>query len=299
MTTLNSQSCIDCALDLWALNFSIIPIPYREKACRILWKRYQRERASLDQVLKWFIDRELNIGVVTGAVSGIAVVDTDSPASEDWAKTHLPDTPWIVKTAKGRHRYYRHPGGLVRNRAGVLTADGRFKLDIRADGGYALGRGSIHPSGCRYLAEGDWSAPLNEVPVFDESWLSPKCTVPARSESSTCRSFENSTSSAPPAPLPESELGELTDRVRRLLAGMPPAIQGQGGDAHTFHLACILMKGYGLPFQVALDLFREWNERCIPPWDERDLRKKLDNANKYGKGTVGAMRPRYLTLFIR
>ena len=40
---------------------------------------------------------------------------------------------------------------------------------------------------------------------------------------------------------------------------------------------------FGLGVEDALPLMLEWNERCQPPWDEKDLRHKLEDAvKKYG-----------------
>ena len=79
----------------------------------------------------------------------------------------------LVKTKKGVHRYYRHPGATIRNRARVVTPDGQLNLDVRGDRGYVLAPGSVHPSGCLYLAEGNWSVPWEELPIFDERWFIP------------------------------------------------------------------------------------------------------------------------------
>ena len=49
-------------------------------------------------------------------------------------------------TAKGRHVWFTHPGGKIRNRARV---DG-VELDVRGDGGYVVVPPSMHPSGVPY-----------------------------------------------------------------------------------------------------------------------------------------------------
>src|SRR5262249_10964192 len=37
----------------------------------------------------------------------------------------------------------------------------------------------------------------------------------------------------------------------------------------------------------ALSLMLLWNERCVPPWQEADLAKKIAGARKYGKEPYG------------
>ena len=63
---------------------------------------------------------------------------------------------------------------------------------------------------------------------------------------------------------------------------MPPAIEGQGGDARTFWLACRLALMFGLDDADALDVFRVWNARCLPPWTIDELLQKLRAARLYG-----------------
>jgi hypothetical protein len=91
-------------------------------------------------------------------------------------------------------------------------------------------------------------------------------------------------------------LALVLKRAAAYIAKMGPAIQRQGGDNHTYNVACALRIGFDLGEQDALEIFRPWNLTCQPPWRERDLIKKLRNAAKYGRGEPGrllkAIRPR-------
>jgi hypothetical protein len=81
---------------------------------------------------------------------------------------------------------------------------------------------------------------------------------------------------------------EIPKRAAAYVAAVPPAIQGQGGDSHTYRLAATLVVDFLLSPDEALDLLRPWNATCQPPWSERDLAKKIDNAAKYGRHARGA-----------
>lgn len=71
----------------------------------------------------------------------------------------------------------------------------------------------------------------------------------------------------------------IKDRARAYIAKMPPAISGSGGDAATFKVACVLVKGFGFDEDHATLLFTEWNEaNALPPWTEGELRQKLRSA---------------------
>lgn len=131
-----------CANEWLALNdygFSIFPLTSGQKTPIGSWKQYQTDKPSDDELAEWLTSgKNHNVGIATGAVSGIVVLDLDSPDAESFAKRQgLPDTP-EVKTPRGRHLYYRHPGFDIRNTAGKL-AD---KIDFRGDGGYVVGPGS-------------------------------------------------------------------------------------------------------------------------------------------------------------
>jgi hypothetical protein len=95
------------------------------------------------------------------------------------------------------------------------------------------------------------------------------------------------TKSGPSAP------ARVLDRARKYLAKLPPAISGQGGHAATFRTACRLVIGFGLDRDQALTMLREWNEtHCDPPWTEKELEHKVDDAMKQ-PGWRGYLLPRF------
>src|SRR5690606_12114937 len=129
--------------DLVDLGFSVIPVEHGGKLPLGKWKAFQLAHASLDTIAQWAA-RETNIGIVTGAISGLIVLDTDSAeATAEVERRGIPDTV-TGETAKGRHYYFRHPGGTIGNRAGLLPG-----VDIRGDGGFGVAPDSIHPDGPR------------------------------------------------------------------------------------------------------------------------------------------------------
>jgi hypothetical protein len=79
------------------------------------------------------------------------------------------------------------------------------------------------------------------------------------------------------------------ERARRYLSVLPPAIAGSHGDVHTFRVCCRLVRGFALEDDEALHLLRVWNERCQPPWTERELGEKVSRARRYGSEPIGAL----------
>jgi putative DNA primase/helicase len=72
----------------------------------------------------------------------------------------------------------------------------------------------------------------------------------------------------------------IIERARKYIAKMDPAISGQRGHDRAFHTSCVLVLGFGLSVDEAWPLICEWNLTCQPPWSEKDLRHKLDDADK-------------------
>jgi Bifunctional DNA primase/polymerase, N-terminal/Primase C terminal 1 (PriCT-1)/DeoR-like helix-turn-helix domain len=105
-------------------------------------------------VLTWWTRwPEANIGIVTGAASGLVVLDVDvqhggqrSLAALEAEHGKLAATPEVLTGGGGKHLYFAHPGETVGNSAGRLGAG----LDIRGDGGYVVAPPSLHASGRPY-----------------------------------------------------------------------------------------------------------------------------------------------------
>lgn len=72
----------------------------------------------------------------------------------------------------------------------------------------------------------------------------------------------------------------VIDRARAYIAKMPPAIAGQRGHDATFKVAIALVKGFALDEQNAMSLMAEYNRLCQPPWEPRDLIRKVQEAAK-------------------
>lgn len=228
----------------------------------------------------WSMWPGANIGIVTGAESGLVVLDIDPRHNGDDSLSDLqdrygplPDTVEALTGSGGRHILFRHPGGRIGNSQGRLGPG----LDTRGDGGYIVAAPSLHASGRKY----EWEASsdpttteLADLPV----WLPELLAPPERPLS--------------PAGTVAPESAER--RARAWLAKREPAVQGQGGDAHTFITAANLVNDFGLSPEQAWPLLWEWNARCQPPWDERGLRAKLESAIRNGKHARGSKTDRPL-----
>lgn len=116
-------------------NRSIIPLLPNDKRPKGKWDKYQKERMTPEEAFNHFEKNPNdNIGMVTGEISGISVIDIDG---EDGvhalreAGITLPATA-VVKTPKGWHYYYKYHPELKQG------ANRLNKVDIRNDGGYVV-----------------------------------------------------------------------------------------------------------------------------------------------------------------
>ena len=109
--------------------------------------------ASVDpqQIQDWWTQwPAANVGIATGAVSGLVVIDIDprNGGNESYAqlKNELPSAfakLFEVRSGGGgTHLYFQHPGGHIPCRANI-----RPGIDVKADGGYVVAPNSSHVSG--------------------------------------------------------------------------------------------------------------------------------------------------------
>src|SRR5262249_12806245 len=81
---------LDAALCYEKRGFSVIPITPREKTPLILWEEHQHRRANGGEIELWWTKwPEANVGIVTGAISGLVVMDPDSVEAKDKLKELL------------------------------------------------------------------------------------------------------------------------------------------------------------------------------------------------------------------
>ena len=117
-----------------------------------------------DQIIKWW-NRwpDANIGLPTGPVSGLLVVDADHDGAKGWLTENQGLFPLSIQATSGRglHAYYFYPEKThVPNTAGKVAAG----IDIRGNGGYVVAPPSLHRSGQRYKWLGADIRDPNESP---------------------------------------------------------------------------------------------------------------------------------------
>jgi hypothetical protein len=246
--------------------FSVFPLKAGAKTPP-LWKDWPNKSSTVVPA-DW--PTIANVGI---HCAGLVVVDVDprnggfESLMEFELECPLPATLETITPSGGRHLFYclppGHPG--VINRAHAL---GRG-IDVKSTNGYVVGAGSRTDAGeYRFV---DPAAEIADAP----DWL-----VQPLGRVTTAEKAEHTTvADAEPA---------VVERAESWLKIRDPAIEGCGGDAHTFATACML-RDYGLSELQTLELMAgEWNDRCSPPWEHADLEAKVAHAYAYAQNAAGS-----------
>lgn len=148
----------NAALKYLEKGFSIIPINPENKKAYIEWTEFQTRRPTGFEIIEfWTQYPKAMIGVVTGAISGIDVFDTDNQEADDELQSYLPETLLcpMQKTPGGdkhKHSLFAHASGI---RNVNDKNNGNFKFHVRGEGGYFIIAPSVNSSGkCYQWLEG-------------------------------------------------------------------------------------------------------------------------------------------------
>lgn len=215
--------------------WSVFPVKSGSKQPLIEWKSYQEKPASQEEIKQWWRQYpDANIGLVTGEVSGLIVLDYDDQKGEDYVRDKgIPVTP-CVKTKRGKHIYFKHPGFSVQNFA---KKEG---LDLRGDGGFVLLPPSVHSSGVRY----EWLTSPTEELATPPEWL---------------LSLIDKKEDHPP--LTQSEISEMLDGV------------SEGSRHATATKIAGHLIGKNLDPAEVLKLMSDWNSKNKPPLPEKEIER--------------------------
>lgn len=182
----------------------------------------------------------------------IAVIDADTRSKAVEIFQNKPRTPWMVKTRRGVHFYYRGSPDLT---------IGQFdEWDLRAGGnGYVVGPGSL-VKGFRYELVKGCRITL-DLPEFDPEWLA--CKPPSvelvNPRTELCK------------PLTREKIHHVNAYLSRI-----ESIQGNGGSRGLIRAAAVC-RDAGLSEAEAMLKLLWWNGLAVvcPPWLEAELARAV------------------------
>lgn len=123
-----------------------------EKKPLVNWKDYQQKLPTMDELAEWWIKwPNAQVGIVTGAISGIFVLDIDVGYDEKLVHSlgikH--DTPISKTPSGGWHVFYKYPKDFdIQTRADLMGNNSH--LDCRGNGGFLVASPSVYPNGKPY-----------------------------------------------------------------------------------------------------------------------------------------------------
>ncbi|MBK8980673.1 MAG: bifunctional DNA primase/polymerase [Planctomycetes bacterium] len=109
---------------------------------RPIRRRWQQEDPPTEQTVLGWLAEGSNLGLRTGTVSGIVVIDDDTTDGSATASLDLPVTLTVITGSGKRHYYFRTPTDFSIGNSVKTLADG---IDVRGDGGQVVFVGSLHP----------------------------------------------------------------------------------------------------------------------------------------------------------
>jgi hypothetical protein len=247
----------DYAMAYIKRGWSIIPVAAGgSKIPLVKWKPHQSRRASEAELIGW-LQRwpDMNLGVVTGEISGIVVLDLDGPEAVTACKAAGLAFPLTLcqRTPRGGwHAVYARTEP-VKTAAGLLP-----RVDTRGEGGYIMVAPSTRPDGAyRWLTTPP--APLAPAPAPD--WLASFARkAAARAEA------ERGADGTP-----------VTDAwVTRALDGA-----AEGGRNDTAARLAGYFRAKDIPEDIVAAVLRPYAQQCSPPMDADELFDVIRSVQRY------------------
>ena len=227
---------LDWALYYHSLGFSVIPLTKHSKLPAIEWKKYQKERASEEQLRKWFEGKDLNIGLVMGAVSNAFAVDIDGGNAARRMELKLVEMGWsnlrtclintyMTKTGGGGFHFVLKPDAGLSVPSRAIWSDDEAHSEIRLLGGVrcVVAGPSVHPSGLPYIWNGKEHSLITrkEMERFIElvGTSTKQITLDAATQTQKTTHYRISTESGSMALTPEQMQGLLVEWEPRYKQG--------------------------------------------------------------------------------
>ena len=242
------QTILAWAMLYRKLNWSVVPVGLGTKFPLIEWAPYQQRLPTAEEVYEWFEGGGVGIGVVTGKVSNLTVIDNDSYKPQA-VKLKLTTPLEAISGKGGRHYFFAY-------NPKIQTFKNEEKcVDARSEGGFIVLTPTVHPdTGKEYMWLGD--PPTKEIIK----------NLPQAPDA-----LEGYNSSLP---------GQSLD-LDKLIG------TAEGGrDENLYRFACRLIAHEGLSPEAAYQDLLILNATFKPPLPESAVREKLASALKWKSGKL-------------
>lgn len=256
---------IKAAINYEKYGYSVIPLK-RNKKPYIPWTEYQKRRATAEEIKAWWNRYpDAMIGIVTGSVSGLFVIDCDTSEGFDSINALLPDSapfPQATTPRGGRHIWFKYPDEIG------LTIGARVLpgVDFRGEGGYVVAPPSVSDKGSySWQLRPGRKETLPQMPTeLIEQLLSSQ-----GNDNNIYNKYNN--------------INNTTYTLNSNPSSLqPPMFEYGRRDNDLFHVANCLVKG-GMPeaeiTQVLKHIILSWGEKPSDSW----VKEKVESAVKRAK----------------
>ena len=262
--TAGNSACREAALAYARRGWAVLPLRPRGK--EPLTEHGVRDATTDPATIEAWWNRwpDANVGIATGAVSGLVVLDVDPRNGGDEGLRDLlgrhggwgipadeggyPDTHTVLTGGGGQHYYFAVEGPAPSRK----LAPG---VDLKGDGGYVVAPPSLHPSGQSYMAE---DSTEHLPPVSAPAWI---LRAAGARKAPLYRELEG-------GPVHEGQRNEC-------LASLAGKLRRDGLSAE----------------EIAAALLAVNSARCLPPLPEDEVRRIADSVSRYPAGTLAEAAP--------
>jgi hypothetical protein len=294
---------LDAALDYQARGWSSIPLVPGEKrpngrvlptvpdphtgGVKATWEMFIERLATKEELQEfWQAEPNGNVGIALGPVSGLVAIDIDSQEGEALfaelfgGAANIPETLEFT-TPRGRRLLFADPPGIDLKTKSIKSGK-KEAWKFLTKGSQTVMPPSVLQDGQEYTwVTGRRPGEIERAPCPPQlvEWLlkqqekSPPLTNGKEDQE---------------APAQITTTTPILERARLYLTKCEPAVSGANGHNQTIKVADKLVVGFGLSVDDAAFLLRtEWNHRCRPPWPDKELRRKCQQALEHTSHGMG------------
>lgn len=252
------------ALKYASMGFSVIPVG-KDKKPITKWEPYQKQKADKEQINEWWTKHpEAGVAIVTGAISGLSVVDIDTAEGEALLKEKIGEVkcPTALTPGGGKHLYFQDFGAS--NKTGFIPG-----VDFRGEGGYIIAPPSPGPNGSDKMYAWVKGCRITEV--------LPPPPPP------TLLSIKNNTYTYSYCERVDSTEQQIVTPKSQIVTSSHLTLDEPGRDNTLFHIGWGLRKG-GMPEPEVEEIMGLIGSKlCSPAFPMKEIMEKVKSAFKRGE----------------
>jgi hypothetical protein len=249
------NALLEAAIKYLDMGYSVIPLRPGDKRPMIKWEPFQKERPTRQMLVSWWSrEPKANVGIVTGRVSDLCVIDCDTPEAYGMVSEIMGDqsAPTTRTPRGGNHVLCSYEDGVT------IGSDPEQKIDWRGEGGYIVAPPSVRSDGAAY----EWITPLDAA-------AKPKLFIYIIKKLNIRIDQSNY---ADPTKTATATNNHNSHKQPQLF------IEGRR-DNDLFHVANCLKLG-GCEDHYIRQTLELLGSACNPPFDPREINTKIESAIK-------------------